>query len=169
MRALRHCKRGDEVLDNYGVIYAVNEITERQERLVDQYFFECRCVACDNKWPLYDALRPVTIDKTNVKCLTCRSGKPKSDCIDCVSEIDNLKLVQFNAETSLKNMLALPKDVDLENEEVMRRLEAGFGNFCFYIRALENFKIPRPIQDYNNNEEAIKQCLNLINLKYNPY
>jgi hypothetical protein len=63
-------------------------------------------------------------------------------------------------------MLAFKVDVDLTEEAVVRKLEAGFENYCTYIKKLEKLGMTRPFQDYNNYEEAIKQCLNLINLKY---
>ena len=167
VRALQGCKSGQEIFDNYGVIYAVNEISERKQKLVEQYFFECSCEACEKKWPLYEALPAAQFDKLNIKCKECK--KSSKDCHACLAEMDNLKLLQYNAEQSLKGMLDLKQNFDIGDEVMVRKLQSGFENCCKYVKALEDFKVPRPFQDYNNNEEAIKQCLNLINLKYQPF
>lgn len=177
VHALRGCARGTECTDSYGVLYAVNELAERQSHLREQYFFECTCAACAQNWPTYDRLPVSVLDRTRIKCSKCRllesnkkergEGGGDAECTNCIADLDNLKLLQFNSEQSLKAMLAFPKDIDLNNDDVMRKLDTGFGNYCAYIKALESFSVMRPFQDYNNNEEAIKQCLNLINLKYN--
>lgn len=171
VRALRGCKSGQEVFDNYGVIYAVNEIAERKKKLVEQYFFECSCEACDKKWPLYEALPSASFEKCNIRCGTCqkKENEKNKDCNGCISEVDNLKLLQFNAQQSLKALLDFKKEMDLRDNATIRKLQTGFQNYCIYIKAMEGFKIPRPFQDYNNYEEAIKQSLNLINLRYNPF
>lgn len=168
VRALRSCKSGQEVLDNYGVIYAVNEISERRDKLMRQYYFECSCEACEKKWPLYEAMPPASFEKVKIRCQECRDkGKASSkDCIGCVSELDNLKLIQFNAQQSLQALLAFKADVDLSDQAIVRKVQSGFENYCKYITSLEKFNVTRPFQDYNNYEEAIKQCLNLISLRY---
>ncbi len=40
VRAIRRVAKGEQVFDNYGVVYAVNDYDERQSKLVGQYFFQ---------------------------------------------------------------------------------------------------------------------------------
>ncbi|RNA12725.1 SET and MYND domain-containing 4-like [Brachionus plicatilis] len=72
VRAVQNVKKGEEIYDNYGVLYAVNELKERRHKLKDQYFFECKCVPCRNDWPLYDKIESQLEMKNNLK----------TECID---------------------------------------------------------------------------------------
>ncbi|KAK2577172.1 hypothetical protein KPH14_003329 [Odynerus spinipes] len=46
-------KKGEQLLDNYGQLYAMTPKEERQQPLLKQYYFECKCVPCNEDWPLY--------------------------------------------------------------------------------------------------------------------
>lgn len=165
VRSLRTIKKGDEILDNYGVIYAVNELDQRKAKLLEQYFFDCNCMACTKRWPLYDKLL-FELNTDIIKCSECRSKKSSlKDCDKCLQKLDEIKLYQHNSQQSLRNLLAYTKDYSLDEESTIRKISEGFTNFCTYIKQLELNRVKRPYQDFNNNEEAIKQCLNLINLK----
>ncbi|KAK4873924.1 hypothetical protein RN001_013284 [Aquatica leii] len=53
LRALRPIVKGEQLFDNYGYHHAVMKKEQRREHLHKQYFFECRCEACVENWPLY--------------------------------------------------------------------------------------------------------------------
>lgn len=57
-----------QIVDNYGYHYATHTFGERQAALCKQYYFSCRCQACQELWPLYDDLpdeRPIFNQSTN--------------------------------------------------------------------------------------------------------
>lgn len=45
-----------ELLDNYGCLSAMMDKTERQNKLSEQYRFQCQCQPCVDQWPKYDQL-----------------------------------------------------------------------------------------------------------------
>jgi SET and MYND domain-containing protein len=48
--AIKPIKKGDELLCNYGVHYALMPKSERQ------YHFNCRCQPCTSNWPMFQDL-----------------------------------------------------------------------------------------------------------------
>ena len=74
-------EEGDEVTISYGMIYKWHPLAERQSKLSETYFFECRCWAClERRQPLVAAYRcnrcrgPILVSKTDpvLVCLNCR-------------------------------------------------------------------------------------------------
>lgn len=45
-----------ELLDNYGCLSPMMDKSERQQKLADQYRFQCQCQPCVDQWPKYDQL-----------------------------------------------------------------------------------------------------------------
>ena len=167
VRAIRRIKKDEEVYDNYGAIYAVNDFGQRQEKLIEQYYFQCTCTACEQNWPLYAKI-PSELNLSNFKCYSCLkdpNAKKSGECSKCQIELDEVKLEQHAAQQSLKQLLLFNSSTDLANEQVVAKLEKIYETFCEYIGTLESRKIKRPFQDFNNYEEALKQCLNLIHMK----
>ena len=166
LRAIRTVNKDEEVFDNYGVVYAVQPIDERQDKLLSQYFFECRCGPCMDDWPKYDQI-PNDLLKLSVKCNECKMAKKKSkNCSNCEMQMDELRLDQTNAKQSLKGLLSFNWNVDLADPATQGGISIVFEAFCKYLHNLHSLGVKRPFQDYNNFEEAIKQCLNLVHLKY---
>ena len=165
VRALQNIKKGEEIYDNYGVLYAVNELKERRQKLKEQYFFECNCLPCRNDWPIYDKIVN-QLEMIKILCYECKkSNFDRLECIECLSEYDNMKLHQHNAQIALRNFLNINSDFDLNDKVMVTTIENVMGFFCKYLDLLYLHDVPRPFQDYNNYEEAIKQLLNLINIK----
>ncbi|KAK6629825.1 hypothetical protein RUM43_003645 [Polyplax serrata] len=54
--AIKPIKNGEQIFDNYGYHYATHDFQERQEALLEQYYFKCECEACLNMWPTYNQL-----------------------------------------------------------------------------------------------------------------
>lgn len=148
VRTIRKVKKGEQVFDNYGTVYAVNDIGERNEKLVNQYFFECKCIGCDKNWPLYDEL-PKDLSKTDI----------------VGADLDLVRMYQYEAQNSLANFLMIKRKLDLTHIDTMKRVDSLFENWYNYLALLEKHKVKRPFQDYNNYQEALKQLLNLIYMK----
>ena len=47
---------GEEVTESYGVTFIETPKKQRQKKLLDQYKFQCRCVACENDFPVFKDL-----------------------------------------------------------------------------------------------------------------
>ncbi|XP_060523174.1 SET and MYND domain-containing protein 4-like [Cylas formicarius] len=54
--AIDSIKTDEQCYDNYGFHHAVMKRSDRQSQLRSQYFFDCRCVACEQDFPLYEYL-----------------------------------------------------------------------------------------------------------------
>ncbi|CAL7936338.1 unnamed protein product [Xylocopa violacea] len=52
-RALEPIHPGDQLFTNYGASYAYMTKSERREKIMQDYFFECDCIACTFDWPKY--------------------------------------------------------------------------------------------------------------------
>jgi SET and MYND domain-containing protein 4 len=167
VRAIRGIKKDEEIYDNYGVVYAVNSVEERREKLIDQYFFHCICEPCVKDWPRYAKI-PNDLNVSNFKCVECmtKSNKVKvGECPKCEIELDNLRLEQLAANQCLKTLLAFNRATNLEDQKIKNKIHDMFEAFCKYMQKLESYKIKRPFQDYNSYEEALKQCLNFIHMR----
>ena len=140
----------------------MNDFNERQEKLIDQYFFNCKCVCCENSWPLYDDI-PKDLSKLDILCRECKNKKAKSkNCTKCANEMDNLRMHQYQSQERLANFLMIKQKLVLTNIDTMKRIDGMFETWYNYLGLLENNEVKRPFQDYNNYQEALKQLLNLI-------
>lgn len=164
MRTIRPIKKGDEILDNYGYHYAVMAKGERQKTLSGQYFFNCQCTACYENWPMYAKI------PTSLEILTGLDEK--------ATMAEHHKLVK-NYKKAFDNVLqgsyadALPALLEYLNflDQVIVIYLKSEINSC-YIVFIPNFyfsyiyfqfyfpfqKFKRPVRDYNDCQEAIKQC-----------
>ena len=50
-------KKGQEISENYGLMYTVKDLTQRQKICSEHYKFKCGCRACDENWPLLGAMK----------------------------------------------------------------------------------------------------------------
>ena len=167
MRAIRAIKKDEEIFDNYGVVYAVNSVEERRDKLIEQYFFHCICEPCVRDWPRYAKI-PSDLSLANFKCVACLSDPSSSrvgECAKCEIELDNLRLEQLAAQQCIKKLLLFNANSDLDDENTKSRIQEIYTTFCRYLQKLNAYKIKRPFQDYNSYEEALKQCLNFIHSK----
>ncbi len=48
----RNIKAGEEICENYGLMYTAKSRDERQKVLKDHYKFDCCCEPCSKNWPL---------------------------------------------------------------------------------------------------------------------
>ena len=56
VRAIRKIPKGAEVNIDYGFDFYATPMEYRHKRALANYHFVCECVACTNKWPVYDRL-----------------------------------------------------------------------------------------------------------------
>ncbi|CAB3257269.1 unnamed protein product [Arctia plantaginis] len=70
VRAVKSIKKGEEVSENYGPIFTTVPKEKRQVDLKDQYWFDCKCVPCEQNWPLYEEMTE------NYMRFKCDSDRP---------------------------------------------------------------------------------------------
>ena len=49
-------EKGDQLLCSYGYRFRVFPKSTRQEGLLNEYYFKCQCIACEEDWPMYQFL-----------------------------------------------------------------------------------------------------------------
>jgi hypothetical protein len=71
---------GDEVSENYGLMYTMKDTEERQKILLSHYKFECVCTACTERWPSLAAMgAEISLDPDDrrmtrfqkIRCIKC--------------------------------------------------------------------------------------------------
>ncbi|XP_032683142.1 SET and MYND domain-containing protein 4-like isoform X2 [Odontomachus brunneus] len=55
-RALTPIRPGDQIFTSYGGVYAHMPRFERKQKILQDYFFDCDCPACENDWPTYNEI-----------------------------------------------------------------------------------------------------------------
>jgi len=140
VRTVRSLSAGDEILDNYGYHYAVMAREERQRKLYNQYYFNCNCNSCANSWPLYSSLTQSAVPL---------AGTQPEQAKQIVSE-------HHKASKQYK------KAFDLV-------LSGKFGEALPILLEHLSFldkNITRPMREYNDCQEAVKQCYSIEGNSY---
>jgi hypothetical protein len=169
VRVLKPIKDNEPIYDNYGVVYPVSTYEERQAKLFEQYFFNCACSACSLKWPLYNQ---INMELKTIKCLCnqCQvniSSNSVSDSPSC-SKVYHLKLLE-NWNRDFQSLQAVSTNTlhMFLNETYLidaKIIHDYSQKFISYLRFIDEHveHDDRPFRDYNNFQEALKQCFNLL-------
>ncbi|OWF54168.1 SET and MYND domain-containing protein 4-like [Mizuhopecten yessoensis] len=155
VRAIKKISKGREILDNYGTVYAVSAKSDRQKKL-SQYQFVCNCLPCQNVWPLYfnipnevpifkcekcsSALSPVNNTTKTAKCTACKYTQKLAKTILTLECSDKV------FRTVLEKFLSGNQGPEHTLHVLNKHLQFLQQNICL------------PWQDFNNCQEAIKQC-----------
>ncbi len=158
LRAIKFIPKGGEIIDNYGALYPVSLIKDRQSMLSEQYYFDCLCEACKNKWLLYPDLpngEPI------IKCPDCgrvlRLGsKSQHDFTRCQSCKLDMPITSESFNSSRHDFEMAMESV-LSGGDAMKNLPYLL-NFlqlvCKYVQL--------PWQPLNNCQEIVKQCFSMV-------
>ncbi|XP_045176137.1 SET and MYND domain-containing protein 4-like [Mercenaria mercenaria] len=158
VRAIRNIPKGSEVLDNYGALCALTPTAERRKKLAPQYFFTCNCLACTDDDPQYN---DIPSDMPVFKCDNCAGPvflplNHKYDIVPC-------SFCQHNH--ALRPRLSSLSQSDETYRLAMRDvLLSSCDNIDQSIIFLENHLtlmdrlLCRPWRDFNDCQEALKQC-----------
>nr|CAD7198600.1 unnamed protein product [Timema douglasi] len=154
LRAIRLIKKGEQVLDNYGYHYALHEKEERQSHLKDQYYFTCDCEACHDDWPTYFNLNS---DKPTYKCQTCDFSLP------ALLVGEDVICEHCKCSNNIKEILTLLNESSKDYDRHLISVLSGSHDNAVVQQMIEHLEkldqyIKRPWQEYNNCQEAIKQC-----------
>lgn len=163
VRAIKNIPMGHEISDNYGTLCAVSVKTERHDKLKSQYYFTCQCRACKENFPLYSEI-PNTSSPV-FKCENCHA--PLYPVDSCKDRTMLAACTKCQCTYNLSEMRATLKDSTDLFQQAMDTLllKADVGStlsvFISHLRLLEKV-VCRPWKDYNNCQEAIKQCYSIM-------
>jgi hypothetical protein len=164
LRTIRRVRENEQIFDNYGKLYAVNDYDDRQFKLQDQYFFDCKCEPCESKWPLYDAIVD-DVAKIQYRCDTCfrTTDKIKENVFDCCfSFLDMLKNVKMRIEKDNKYCKKALKDLLEAKSPDKVKLDDAMVKFIRYMTYIDIYVATKPFQGFNDCQEALKQCFNML-------
>ncbi|XP_041366619.1 uncharacterized protein LOC121381395 [Gigantopelta aegis] len=156
VRAIRNIYKHEELFDSYGALYATTNKSQRQEKLLSQYYFHCICVACQNDWPAYT---DIPQECPVLKCKKCfgpifipSDGKNERAMCSSCREVHDIT----------HDLLHLSRSEELYQDALEKTLKGKDLEECLpilikHLRLLDPL-LCRPWRDYNNCQEAIKQC-----------
>lgn len=156
LRATRTIPRGSEVFDNYGFIYYLSTVNERNDTLLNQYKFKCSCEACHYEWPLYPH-HPVELlifrcpaPGCNRPC--CYSTSSRTKCNMCGNQQQYGKLLQ-----ELEQQMNCYRDAfnKVRKGDVASALPVLLAHITFLDK-----HIVEPVKHYTDTKQATKQCFN---------
>ena len=106
-KALIYYLSGEEISENYFPYYIKIPYEERHSWLQSHYQFDCKCLACELRYPLLDCL-PSSVSNSTVCCTNCHSKVklPSKTCSECNHPIDSEKIDQqvSNIMTQISNV-----------------------------------------------------------------
>ena len=153
VRAIRPVRRGAEVTDNYGTVFAVQDRDDRREKLQTQYYFECQCVACVSNWPLY---LEIPHDKPVLACSACLSALPDAckACPQCDTPADCDEKHRLNTLATEKYLYGLKRLLVCDVTEAIKSFTKALN--------LYHGNVMLPWRDVNNCQEGLKQCFSIL-------
>lgn len=136
VRAIRTIRKGEELLDNYGYHYAVMTKEDRQRKLHNQYYFHCQCQPCVSTKKVWSVYANLNTTPTPVSSSGSNSVMPEYQ--------KSAKLFRKAFDSVLQGQFeeALPTLLD-------------------HLKFLDEH-IERPLREYNDCQEAIKQCYSAL-------
>lgn len=158
VRAIRGIAKGTQLFDNYGALCALTSTIARRDKLAPQYFFTCNCLACIDDYPKYLDLPtdvpvfkcdhcsgpvfvPLQSHPSDVPCSFCKLSHDLSQRLATLSKSDeSYRHAMFNVLTS-----------SCEN------IDQNITTLEHHLQLMDRL-LCRPWRDYNDCQEALKQC-----------
>jgi len=153
VRTIRSVRAGDELSDNYGAVFAMQSQSERHAKLLPQYFFECKCTACAEDWPLYSTLRETG---PKWRCSNCSAAllPHSSKCTHCGTGINLAQCVERLHKSDKAYKDAFDKLLKCHVDEALPA-------FLSHLQVMDELLCP-PCADYGACQEAVKQCFSIM-------
>lgn len=156
VRAMRKVSKGQEIFDNYGSLYPLTVREERRRYLRPQYFFECSCLACTEDWPLYSEI------PSEIPIFRCKNC---SGSVHIPEDNETERAVCSNCakvQSITNSLMTLAESDDSYREVLMKVLEgselgSSIPSLVSHLGVLDDI-VMRPWKDYNDCQEALKQC-----------
>ena len=142
--ASRSLKKGENLLISYVNNFHDEPISSRQAQLQENYYFQCRCVACEKNWPTSAEL--VRNEMPTFCCRACSRtffeyDKGSREFRKCVLAPPQLKC-GICGKLYKKTQLWFPYEAMLSAAEIPRFLERGRPRKAFYecVKLVEYFQ-----------------------------
>ena len=160
IRAIRNIKKGEDIVGCYGGDFTKQSKKERQDYLLKNYFFQCKCVPCTLNWPTYKELCQAFMNDPEQVWLCCKCKK--SFIVDAEDEtyscscghITNVQAITVSMQKSFQKYTEAVHQV--ENRVIKGVLQPMFH----YLTAMEKLE-PKPSIECIGIEQNIKLCFTL--------
>lgn len=162
MRATRNVESSDELTIDYGFLYYATPREERHKFLSEQYFFDCSCCACVNKWGVKSTLPSCSIPP--LKCIRCqhrlsltqRQGKDptKVKCGKCAMVQNPLAYLDRLQESTTVVEKTLQTAKATSPVDAIPALESHVALMDKYVML--------PWRDYVTYTSTLKQCYRML-------
>ncbi|KAF0298404.1 SET and MYND domain-containing protein 4 [Amphibalanus amphitrite] len=147
---------GQPIFENYGPIYSHKAKPDRQHWLSSRYWFDCRCVACEENWPDYDQY---DINTVLLRCTGCGAGiendasgkDPVGDCPKCGKKNNAVELFRQLGGAQENYHSAMNMMHEGEPKKALRL-------FYRFIEQCQELVV-RPNRDLSLCQEAARMCL----------
>lgn len=158
VRAIRNIPKGTELLDNYGALCALTPTSDRRKKLESQYFFFCNCQACIDDYPQYLDL---PTDTPVFKCDKCggpvflplKGGYSDVPCSFCQLRHDIAPRIGLLGQSDEIYRMAM---MDVLTSSC-KNLDENIATLEGHLQLMDKV-LCRPWRDYNDCQEALKQC-----------
>ncbi|KAK5645641.1 hypothetical protein RI129_004105 [Pyrocoelia pectoralis] len=156
-KTVKPIRKGEVIYENYGPIYTNSPKDERQQFLLENYWFTCHCRACEEDWPLFKEMEDnvIKIPCKNTKCpnfffLNDNVDNPVITCTSCNS-LTNL-FPHLKALADLENIL-------LEAEESYKRNNYEKA-MELYLQAMTIYSknTVSPFPDWVKVQQRLRTC-----------
>ncbi|GJQ85477.1 hypothetical protein Trydic_g23900 [Trypoxylus dichotomus] len=129
VRAIRTIHAGEQLFDNYGYHYAVMKKADRRRQLERQYFFICKCAACEDNWPLYvDLPRPTNNDEERTFDVPDLAPLLRSDRKEVLALLTRLLDRNIEIDRDRTNCGRRPRKSLADFQETIKHCYALLGN-----------------------------------------
>lgn len=168
VQASRNIPKGEEVFNCYGPHFHTTKLSERQEILRNQYFFDCKCVRCSSKVEFLTKFEAL-------KCQQCSGPVYNAFCTDCKSKQNSN--CEFTIYDRLGSLFELGKNFE-EQEMTVDALKCfeecvSLGktylhqhNFSLCIYKDHLAKLYAHIENYEKCVSLLEECLCTVEEKY---
>ena len=164
LRAIKDIPKGEEIIDNYGSLYAVTPLPERQKLFKSQYYFECQCKACKENWSLYADMKDT---EPIFKCENCQGAvkivsqndKKLSMCSCCNIEVDFSK--HYMEFQNSREAFAVSMEAVIEDGVIESNIDTALD----YLHLMSKWVI-LPWQEFNKCQELVKHCFSMMGNHY---
>ena len=152
LRTLTPIKIGEEILDSYFYHYTMQPKSERQLKLQEHYFFECKCKACISSWPTKNHLTK----ELQLVCSECQQlWKPDTsvcrNCFNTMHEEDAKALISKSRNNFEAGLLAYKHN----------DAKAAAELFNFYLTTLYKFTVT-PNYQFAECQELLRYCYDML-------
>ncbi|XP_018324993.1 SET and MYND domain-containing protein DDB_G0284059 [Agrilus planipennis] len=166
-RLIKSVKKGDIIYENYGPMYTTDPKLNRQKYLKDRYWFICKCIPCEENWPLYEEMDPSCL-KIPCKTNSCKNYVIADDKLDPFKNCPNCGAVNTS---NILNALKMLQGVDSylnDGEAHFKRMEfkKAISYFLSAMKIYHLHTVP-PFPDYIKVQQRLRTCIVHMGNKYN--